>query len=139
MNHWNPFPVYALPPGLRDAVLEVHANVKAPIEIAVASALGALSLACQDQFDVRRPNGLVSPCSLSLITMADSGDRKTSCDKLFMRSIKDVELDAELAAPGEHEKHEADLLVWTLQAKAIEKKLLKPQKKETQNAEIAAE
>lgn len=47
MAIYNPdnFPIDALPPLLRDAVLDLHAITKAPIPIAVASVLAALSLA----------------------------------------------------------------------------------------------
>ncbi len=131
----HPFPFYALPPVLRDAIAEVQTNVQAPIEIAVASALGALSLTCQDQIDVRRPNGLESPVSLYLVTLAASGERKTACDKLFTKPIQEMEAKAEIAAEIEREQYEADMLAWAVQTKALEQTILKLKRKESKNAD----
>lgn len=133
-SNW--FPVNALPSGFSDAVMEVQANVQVPIELAVASALGALSLACQDQINVQRPNGLESPCSLYLVTIADSGERKTSCDKLFTKPLRDMEVNSEIATEVELEQYDADLMAWSLQTKALESRLLKSKKRDDANANL---
>ncbi len=133
-SNW--FPVNALPSGFRDAIMEVQVNVQVPIELAVASALGALSLACQDQINVQRPNGLESPCSLYLVTIADSGERKTSCDKLFTKPLRDMEVSSEIATEVELEQYDADLMAWSLQTKALESRLLKSKKRDGANANL---
>jgi len=115
----NPFPLYALPPSLRDPVCEVQSIVKSPVEIVFGSALGALSLVCQDQFNVRRPNGLESPCSLFLITIAESGERKTTTDRLFAKPIRDIETASEVAAEKAQEQFQADFQAWSVKAKAL--------------------
>jgi hypothetical protein len=86
-NQQMKFPVNALPIELLNACLEGQQLTQAPIEIIFSAAMGALSLACQDQYNVRRLNSLVSPCSLYLITIAGSGERKTTCDNLFLKPI----------------------------------------------------
>lgn len=78
----------ALPPLIRDAVLEVENNIKAPRDLVVASALGVVSLVCQNEIDVQwGDNKLVSPCSLFFLTIAASGDRKSTVDRHFTAPI----------------------------------------------------
>ncbi|MDA3876378.1 MAG: DUF3987 domain-containing protein, partial [Halothiobacillus sp.] len=86
-----PFPVHSLPPLLRDAVIEVQKNSQAPSALVVASALSAISLACQGAVNVLRPGDLLSPTSLYLLTIAESGERKTSVDAYFTKPIRDFE------------------------------------------------
>lgn len=82
---------YQLPPVMRDAVEEVRRRTQAPHELIFASALGATALACQERFDVMRPTGNISPVSLFVLTIAESGERKTTVDNWFQRPIKNVE------------------------------------------------
>ena len=67
-------PLSGLPLCIAGAVSEVHEKVKAPISLVIASALGAISLACQDEIDVESGSGEIGPCSLFFLTVAESGD-----------------------------------------------------------------
>lgn len=89
----NPFPVDALPPIMSEAVREVQAYVQAPMAMVAGAALGALSMAAQGLVDVDRDNTLTGPCSLFLLTIAESGERKSSCDGYFSRAIEQWERD----------------------------------------------
>lgn len=86
-----PFPIDALPPTIRAAVEEAILVVEAPPALIASSALAAASLACQTQFDVERDTGLDGPISLYFITIAESGERKTTVDKLFFRAAREFE------------------------------------------------
>jgi putative DNA primase/helicase len=86
-----PYPVDALPPLLRDAVREAQAFVQAPMALVVSSALAALSLAAQGLVNVRRDHQLAGPVSLYLLAVADSGERKTTCDSIFSPALRDWE------------------------------------------------
>jgi len=86
-----PYPADALPPPLRDAVREAQAFVQAPIALVASSALAALSLAAQGLVNVRRDHQLVGPVSLYLLAVADSGERKTTCDSIFSPALRDWE------------------------------------------------
>ena len=85
------FPIEALPHKVRLAVEEVHKYVQAPIPLIVHCALGNLSLAAQAYADVEIDSVLSSPISLFLLTIADSGERKSSCDRCFSKVIDDYE------------------------------------------------
>ncbi len=91
-NHPQPlYPVWALPQNIRAAVEEAIAVSQAPLALVASSALAAASLAVQAKFDVKRLNGLVSPCSLFFITFAESGERKTTVDQMFLRPFGEFE------------------------------------------------
>lgn len=114
-----PFPIEVLPDPIRRAVEEVCGYVKTPVSMAVASAMSVLSLATQAHIDVRRDEVLVGPVSLSMLTIAESGERKTQVDKLFMQPIEAYqERQAELAAPLV-EAYNAKLAAWEAQRQGV--------------------
>ncbi len=88
-----PYPVEALPALMSAAVREVQAYVQAPMAMVAGAALGTLSMAAQGLLDVDRDNTLTGPCSLFLLTIAESGERKSSCDGYFARAIEQWERD----------------------------------------------
>jgi putative DNA primase/helicase len=95
-----PYPIDALPDTIRAAVEEVAAFVKAPIALIASSALAVLSLAVQAHYDAKRAEKLQGPVGLYLLTIADSGERKSTCDGLFTQPIRDYEeAQAEAAKP----------------------------------------
>jgi putative DNA primase/helicase len=114
-----PYPLDALPDRIRAAVEEVQAFVKAPVPLVASSALAALSLACQAHVDVKRAEKLQGPVSLFLLTIADSGERKTTCDWFFTSAIRKYEDEqAEAMAPLIKE-FQAKLSAWEAEREAI--------------------
>ncbi|WJM79880.1 YfjI family protein [Pectobacterium brasiliense] len=91
MQEESVFPVDVLPAVIRNAVYEVSRNTQAPISLIAASALGVISLGCQNRVDVCRLKNLRSPVSLFLLTIAESGERKSTVDKLFMQPLYEYE------------------------------------------------
>jgi hypothetical protein len=81
------YPVDALGPLLAAAAQATARHAYAPIAMAAQSTLAAVSLAIQPHFDVELPTGNVRPTSLHLVTSADSGDRKSTCDDFAMQPI----------------------------------------------------
>lgn len=105
------YPAHALGP-LRQAVEAVQDITQAPIGIAAQSALSIASLAVQGFADVELLNG-DAPCSLFCLTIAESGERKSSCDRLLMRGVRDHErAQAEVYRDAAAE-HEVAREVWT--------------------------
>ena len=83
------YPVAALGP-LRKAVEAVQGMTLAPVAIPAASALSVASLAVQGFVDVDTLNG-PRPVSLYALTIAASGERKTSCDAPLMAGLRACE------------------------------------------------
>lgn len=114
-----PYPVDALPEVIRAAVEEVQGFVQAPVPLVASSALAALSLAAQAHWDMRRAEKLAGPVGLFLLTIADSGERKSTCDGFFTRVIRDYEAQqAELAKPAVKDYHAA-LDAWEAQRNGV--------------------
>jgi len=96
-----PYPLDALPDIIRAAVQEVQGFTKAPMPMVASSALAALSLATQAHADITRADKLSGPVGLFLLTIADSGERKSTTDGFFTPAIREYqEQQAEMASPA---------------------------------------
>jgi putative DNA primase/helicase len=119
----HPYPVHALPDLTRQAVEEVEVFVQCPVEMVAASALSALSIAAQPLIDIRRSSGLQGPTSLYYLTVANSGERKTSSDRHFMRAIYDYEKKMLEEGKSKEADFAAELAVWEAQKEGANAKL----------------
>jgi putative DNA primase/helicase len=93
-------------------VAEVQAFTQAPMALVASSALSAVSLAVQPLVDVQRASQLIGPVSLYLLTVADSGERKSTCDGYFTRAIYEFQEECAEAAKPELADYRADKLAW---------------------------
>ena len=84
-----PFPLHALGP-LREAVEAIHDITQAPVAICAQSVLGATALTVQAIADCETLHGK-APTSEFFLTIAESGSRKSACDRLAMSPIRDFE------------------------------------------------
>ena len=84
-----PYPVAALGP-LRNIAVAISRATEAPIAMCAASVLAAVSLATQGLRDAETLNS-TAPASLFLLTIAKSGERKSTADRLAMRGVRDFE------------------------------------------------
>ena len=64
-------------------MVEYQACGGQPVEMVITAALAAMSGCVQGLVDVRRDRQLVGPVSLNSVVIADSGERKTTCDNAF--------------------------------------------------------
>jgi hypothetical protein len=84
------FPVDALGP-LKNAALAIQSKTQAPIEICAQSVLAAATLAVQAHIDVELPGGGIKPVVNMFVSIAESGERKTSVDKIALAPVRDME------------------------------------------------
>jgi len=119
------YPLAALPEAIRSAIQEVFEFVKAPISMIASSALGAMSLAIQPQVDVQRAEVLSGPSSLYILVIADSGERKSSCDKYFTDGIRRYEKDAAFTAKPSLKKYDSDIEAWEMKVKGVKDQIHK--------------
>ena len=117
------YPVNALPETIRNAVIEAQAFYQAPVPLIAASALGALSLATQGHIDVARSEKLTSPTSLYSLVIARSGERKTSCDRHFMKAIHDHIQELKKQIEPELVKWSADYRAWKAEISGLEARI----------------
>ena len=107
------YPVYALGDVLGGAARALHEVVKAPLALCCQSVLAAASLAAQAHFDVQLPWGQRKPLSLFLLTVGESGERKSAVDDVVLGAAKAHEKTAMAAYQEDMERHEADMAAWS--------------------------
>ena len=117
------YPIDALPDAVRCAVQEVAGFVKAPIPLIATSALAALSLAIQALTDVERADKLHGPCGLFLLAIADSGERKSTCDGFFTKAIREYEAEQYEAAKPLVTAYRSALAIWEAQRSGLKEKI----------------
>ncbi|MEQ1707794.1 MAG: YfjI family protein [Terricaulis sp.] len=89
------YPLDALGDMLGEAARAIEAIVRCPSHLAAQSVLAAASLATQGHADVMHPMGKPIPISLMLVTVAESGERKSTADTLALEGIEQAARDAE--------------------------------------------
>ncbi|MNJ21305.1 hypothetical protein D3C77_156540 [compost metagenome] len=119
------FPRYAPCALLSAAVNEAERNVQAPRALIFSGALTAISLACQGLIDVCKPTGQCVPTSLMLLSIAGSGERKSTAENVFLGPIREFQC-------LEYKKYQeysmewsAQIEVWKEKKKVILKKISK--------------
>ncbi len=115
-----PYPTDALPGLLGEAVREVQAFVQCPVALAACTALSVLSVAAQGLVDVHRGEGLSGPVSLYFLVLADSGERKTSCDKIFSTVLDEWDAAQREARRMQIAEHAAKTRAWKATSEGIE-------------------
>ncbi|MFN3067813.1 YfjI family protein [Serratia sp. J2] len=79
------FPINAFPQLLREAIFDVEEYTQAPLPLIASSVISALSLSCQSLIDIKINDAVTSPVSLFLLVIADSGERKTTVDRMVLK------------------------------------------------------
>ena len=105
------YPVAALGP-LRAAVEAVQGMTLAPLAIPAQSALAVASLAVQGFADVETLGGGFAPLSLYALTLAKSGERKSSCDAPLMAALREHERQAGKAQREDVARWRNDQALW---------------------------
>ncbi|WP_188074599.1 YfjI family protein [Pusillimonas sp. ANT_WB101] len=114
-----PYPLDALPEGIKNAVVEVQKFSQAPMPMVATCALSSISLAAQAYVNVERDARLINPCSLFSITFADSGERKTTVDGYFVSAIRTFENAQAEAMQPEVDDWKADKQSWAAKKAGI--------------------
>ena len=115
-----PFPVAALGPVLAPAAAAIARKVQVPLAIAGQSVLAAAALAAQAHADVAMHYGQTRPLSLFFVTVAASGDRKSTADNEALWPVSK----REAALREEHKLATAAWIIrqsaWAAERKKIE-------------------
>ena len=118
-----PYPLDAFPDLIREAIAEATAFTKAPLALVASAALSALSLAGQHLADVRRAERLTGPAGLYLLTLGDSGERKSTADALFLAPLRAWEREQAQAREAELKDYQAELTAWESERNGIKERI----------------
>lgn len=105
------FPLDALGP-LAPAALAIQQSTQAPLAIAAQSVLAVATLAAQAQRDVILPGGGRRPLSGLFVSVADSGERKSSVDRLALAPVYEVEQELRQQSDGERAAYLNQKTAW---------------------------
>jgi len=118
-----PYPLGALPRVIAEAVKEYQAYGQQPFSLVACSALASASLTAQGLADVARDRHLIGPISLHIAAIAVSGERKTSADRSFNKSIREWMSERRAALQPTVDNARADLLAWQAQRDGLLNKI----------------
>ena len=107
----------------KQAIHAVQSEIQSPVGMVFGSALSMAASCTQGLFDVACPGGGRSPTSLFILTIAESGERKTSTDAKFMRIVSDFEQEKNDGICLEPAAHKVEYDMWKSQRKAYQKLL----------------
>jgi hypothetical protein len=110
---------------INSVVDELEREIKAPRALIFSAVLATVSLVLQGRIDVRKPKGGISPCSLMLLCIADSGERKTAIDKIVLGTIKALQGKMDSEYKTTHTKWQASLKLWEINQKSIQRNIEK--------------
>ncbi|WP_410497710.1 YfjI family protein [Chitinibacter sp. S2-10] len=116
-------PIHVLPSLARDAAWEAVTNMQSPEALPFSSALLAMTLCCQHLIDVRRLAELNSPCTQYFLTVAESGERKTAIDNLFMRPFTEYESEAQIKYETLYKEYLIEYQAWEIERNGLAKQL----------------
>lgn len=102
------FPIEALGP-LQNAAKAIQACTQVPTALAAQSVLAAATLAAQAHADVKLPHGAVRPLVGLFMTIAGSGERKTSADNIALAEAYKVEEEWRAAHAEQQDAFKRDL------------------------------
>ncbi|OLO10470.1 hypothetical protein BTW10_14015 [Chromohalobacter japonicus] len=114
-DHW---PEYHEQSRFWSAVVEAESALQVPREMAIMSALGAMSVACQGWIDVRYPTGPRIQTPLMLLTLAESGERKTTVQNRFFAAITALNRKAVEVADERLNIYMSEHAVWKQEVRA---------------------
>lgn len=130
--------IYSLPL-LSSAINEAERNIQAPRALLLNAALTAASIALQGLIDVNKPNNQKVPVSLMLLAIANSGERKSTADNVFLRSIREFQSQQAVAFSEKLQDWRATHEGWSVRRKAVLRNIEKQMSKglSTKEAEEA--
>ena len=115
------YPLEALGDILGSAARSIADKVQCAEALAAQSVLAVASLAAQGVADVRLPFGQTRPLSLFFLTIAESGDRKTTADTEAMKPVKSWESRLRAAYEPVKRKYDIALAAWRAQKSQIDR------------------
>ena len=108
---WPEFPLDALGPVLSEAAQAIANTVQAPAHLAGQSVLAATALAVQAHANVVIDNR-THPLSLFCLTIGESGERKSGCDKLALQPHREWERKQQKEAREAYAEYKNDADTW---------------------------
>lgn len=108
-----PYPMDAFLVVVREAGFEIKRNVQAPDALIGLALINAMAMACQALIKVKLPMGQVRPVTQYVMTIAESGERKSTVDEVLLAPYREHDRDVMLAHAAEMEKYRIERDWWS--------------------------
>lgn len=125
-THLPPFPSECFPPVLKDVIETLYKETQIPKELIGNVVLAAASLACQSLINVESPyTKLPEQCCLYLMTVAESGEGKTTINKQIMKPFYDFSSEMIKEYEVKRTQYKQEYKIWKVKKQALESNLRK--------------
>lgn len=105
------------------AIKECSLITQASNPLIISTALSAVATALQGHINVELPTGKICPASLNLLTCADSGERKSTVDKLLNEGVRNFQIKHEKSYREKLKKYEIFKGIHDVKTRKIKNKL----------------
>ncbi|TBL61146.1 DUF3987 domain-containing protein [Hafnia paralvei] len=120
------YPVDAFPPVMRELIQSYHDETLIPVEMIGSTVLAAAAIACQPHINVSLPfSGKPEPCSLYLMTIAESGEGKSTVSNRIMSPFEDFSREMKQKYQNILTEYRKEYNIWNLQKKVLEREYQK--------------
>lgn len=119
----NPDPRYQFPSHLVELIDYLEKKTHAPIALIIGTLLGMLSTAFQHLLRVERPGGNAQPVGLNVMTLAATGERKTTIFNLLRKPIDEFSTKERTRLGRLQLLFEEQMSEWTWQKQSLRRKL----------------
>ena len=108
-----------LPPAYYRTMMNAQDVTQAPYPIIQSSMLAAMSQLCQGLVDVKKPSGQIVPTSMYFLTIAESGERKSTVHNYFWSEISRHDQEEQTRFKNDVQLKEALLAIWEQKHKQL--------------------
>jgi hypothetical protein len=119
------FPIPTRSSLIANACIEAGAITKAPNAMVYLTAISSVSASLQGLINVELPSGGVRPVSMWGMTIAESGERKSTVDNVFSKGIESFFSESAKKHKRMLRKYELELELHEHEASNIKKRLIK--------------
>jgi hypothetical protein len=117
------YPIDNLPTLFQNAVYDIFNQVQAPLPMIMSTLLAAASLAVQDKIDIQTGEDTVSPVSLNLFVVADSGERKSVVFRTVFKPFLEFDEAQLKQCTQDTEQYHRAMVSWKIIKTTLEKKV----------------
>lgn len=118
------YPVDAFPPIMRNVISSLHEESQIPIELIGSTVLAAAALACQYAIEVIPPHSSEpEQCCLYLLSLADSGEGKSTINKKIMKPFRDFSVRMNDEYKSRMDEYEAEMEPWKMMRRTLASQL----------------
>lgn len=110
---------------IRDAAIELSHNTQAPDALIAMELLTNMSVCAQGLYDVKLPLGKISPVSLNIMVVAESGERMSGVHSIIAQPIYEFDSERMKRYQVELEIYELKMTAWKVANSGYARKLAK--------------